>query len=454
MTAEAEYAAVPITVTVNGIKHDAVVEPRTLLVYFLREHLGLTGTHVGCDTSQCGACTVHLDGRAVKSCTILAAQANGAEIKTIEGLANGDIFHPVQEGFREKHGLQCGYCTPGMIMTAVHLLETNSNPTDDEIKHALEGNICRCTGYVNIVESVKWAAAKMGGKKMFPASFGYVAARSVEEALELMVKHGEDGKLLAGGHSLIPAMKLRLQSPRTLIDLGTVPGLRGVRQEGAELVIGALTVHADVAASELVRKHLPGLADAASVIGDLQVRNRGTIGGSVAHADPAADLPVILTALDASFAVRSPTASRTIAVDDFFTDFYTTAMNSDEILTEIHVPIPPAGMGSAYAKLPHPASGYVVVSAGALITRQASGTCASARIAIGGLSSGPVRAVATEIELQGKPLTPQMIAAAAAKAAEETDPVEDSYASAEYKRHVATIYARKAIEAAVERAKG
>jgi carbon-monoxide dehydrogenase medium subunit len=289
---------------------------------------------------------------------------------------------------------------------------------------------------------------------MFPASFGYVAARSVEEALELMVKHGEDGKLLAGGHSLIPAMKLRLQSPRTLIDLGTVPGLRGVRQEGAELVIGALTVHTDVAASELVRKHLPGLADAASVIGDLQVRNRGTLGGSVAHADPAADLPVILTALDASFAVRSPTASRTIAVDDFFTDFYTTAMNSDEILTEIHVPIPPAGMGSAYAKLPHPASGYVVVSAGALITRQASGTCASARIAIGGLSSGPVRAVATEIELQGKPLTPQMIAAAAAKAAEETDPVEDSYASAEYKRHVATIYARKAIEAAVERAKG
>jgi len=164
MTAEAEYAAVPITVTVNGVKHDAIVEPRTLLVYFLREHLGLTGTHVGCDTSQCGACTVHLDGRAVKSCTVLAAQANGAEVKTIEGLADGDAFHPVQEGFREKHGLQCGYCTPGMIMTAVHLLETNPNPSDDQIKHALEGNICRCTGYVNIVESVKWAAAKMGGK--------------------------------------------------------------------------------------------------------------------------------------------------------------------------------------------------------------------------------------------------------------------------------------------------
>jgi len=161
MTAEAEYAAVAISATVNGVKCDAVVEPRTLLVYFLRENLGLTGTHVGCDTSQCGACTVHLNGRAVKSCTVLAVQANGAQVKTIEGLADGDSFHPVQQGFQEKHGLQCGYCTPGMIMTAVHLLETNADPTDEEIKHALEGNLCRCTGYVNIVESIKWAAEKM-----------------------------------------------------------------------------------------------------------------------------------------------------------------------------------------------------------------------------------------------------------------------------------------------------
>jgi len=287
---------------------------------------------------------------------------------------------------------------------------------------------------------------------MFPANFGYVAARSVVDALQLMAKHGEDGKLLAGGHSLIPAMKLRLQSPQTLIDLGTVPGLRGVSLDGNSLVIGALTVHADVASSDLVRKHVPGLADAAAVIGDVQVRNRGTIGGSLAHADPAADLPVVLTALDASFVAQSPTGKRTISVDDFFTDFYTTALNSNEILTEIRVPIPAAGTGTAYAKLPHPASGYVVVSAAAMIVRRASGTCIASRIAIGGLGSGPIRAIATELELQGKPLTTQMIAAAAAKAAEETDPMEDSYASAEYKRHVATVYARKAIEAAVERA--
>ena len=287
---------------------------------------------------------------------------------------------------------------------------------------------------------------------MFPASFGYVAAHSVEDALDLMAKHGEDGKLLAGGHSLIPAMKLRLQSPRTLIDLGTVAGLRGIRLDNNELVIGALTVHGDIAASDLVRKHLPGLAEAASVIGDMQVRNRGTIGGSVAHADPGADFPVILTALNAAFVVQSKAGTRIISVDDFFTDFFTTAMNANEILTEIHVPLPGAASGSAYTKLPHPASGYIVVSAGALITRQASGTCTASRIAIGGLGSGPLRAIATEMELQGKPLTPQLIISAAAKAADESDPVDDPYASADYKKYVATVYARKAIETAVERA--
>jgi aerobic carbon-monoxide dehydrogenase small subunit len=150
-----------VGLTVNGVKRQADVQPRLLLVHFLRERLGLTGTHVGCDTSQCGACTVHIDGRAVKSCTVFTVQAEGAEITTIEGLAKDGQLHPVQEGFREKHGLQCGFCTPGFIMNAVSLLETNPRPTEDEIKTALEGNLCRCTGYLNIVEAIKWAAEQM-----------------------------------------------------------------------------------------------------------------------------------------------------------------------------------------------------------------------------------------------------------------------------------------------------
>jgi aerobic carbon-monoxide dehydrogenase medium subunit len=288
---------------------------------------------------------------------------------------------------------------------------------------------------------------------MLPASFGYLAARSVEEALQLLTQHGDDAKLLAGGHSLIPAMKLRLASPRYLIDLGSVPGLRGVRIDGESLAIGALTVHADIAASDLVCKRLPGLADAASMIGDVQVRNRGTVGGSVAHADPAADLPVILTALNASFVLQSASGNRTVGTQDFFIDFYTTTIAANEVLTEIRVPLPPSGAGTAYAKLPHPASGYVVVSAGVLIHRQPSGQCESARIAIGGMGSNPIRAAATEAALQGQPLTPDVIAKAAAKAADGTDPDDDSYASADYKRQVATVYARRAIEAAVERAR-
>jgi len=153
----------PIAITVNGKVRKAHVEPRTLLVHFLREHLNLTGTHIGCDTSQCGACTVLVDGRSAKSCTMFAVQADGAEVKTIEGFAQNGDLHPVQEGFWECHGLQCGYCTPGMIVTAAQLLDRNANPSREEICHGLDGNLCRCTGYQHIIEAVEYAAKKAAG---------------------------------------------------------------------------------------------------------------------------------------------------------------------------------------------------------------------------------------------------------------------------------------------------
>jgi aerobic carbon-monoxide dehydrogenase small subunit len=149
---------VPVRLSVNGVEHQLEVEPRLLLVHALRDNLGLTGTHVGCDTSNCGACTVHLEGRAVKSCTVLAVQADGAEVTTIEGMGTEDQLHPLQEAFWNDHGLQCGYCTPGMIMAAAGLLADNPNPTEEEVRHALEGNLCRCTGYHNIVRAVLDAA--------------------------------------------------------------------------------------------------------------------------------------------------------------------------------------------------------------------------------------------------------------------------------------------------------
>ena len=158
-----------VTVEVNGQSYSRDVEPRTLLVHFVREHLGLTGTHVGCETTTCGACTVLLDGDAVKSCNVLAVQADGMKVTTVEGLAKGSELHPIQEGFWEEHGLQCGYCTPGFLMATVQLLERNPNPSEDEIRHGLDGNLCRCTGYHNIVKAVKYAAEKMQGQQAVAA---------------------------------------------------------------------------------------------------------------------------------------------------------------------------------------------------------------------------------------------------------------------------------------------
>lgn len=164
-----------ISMTVNGRQVTGDVEPRTLLVHFIREELALTGTHIGCETSYCGACTVHVDENATKSCTMLAVQAEGADIKTIEGMADDDELHPVQEGFWERHGLQCGYCTPGMIMSSAALIADNPNPTEQEIRHGIEGNLCRCTGYHNIVKSIEYAAAKMRGETPPPAEWDEVS---------------------------------------------------------------------------------------------------------------------------------------------------------------------------------------------------------------------------------------------------------------------------------------
>ncbi|MDI3339354.1 MAG: (2Fe-2S)-binding protein [Sphaerobacter sp.] len=163
---------VPISVTVNGEVRQAAVEPRLLLVHFIREVLGLTGTHIGCDTTSCGACTIHLNGKPVKSCTVFAVQADGAEIRTVEGLEQDGRLHPVQEGFWQEHGLQCGFCTPGMMMTAVALLEANPNPDEAEIRRAISGNLCRCTGYVNIVKAIRYAAEKMRQPEVAPAVAG------------------------------------------------------------------------------------------------------------------------------------------------------------------------------------------------------------------------------------------------------------------------------------------
>ena len=289
---------------------------------------------------------------------------------------------------------------------------------------------------------------------MYPAAFEYHAPTSVQDALGLLTRLKDDAKLLAGGHSLIPMMKLRLAQPKHLIDLRKVPGLGGVKEESGALAIGAMTTHYQVESSALVKSKIPVLAEVGGIVGDPAVRNLGTIGGSLAHADPAADWPAAVIALGAEFVCEGPKGRRTVKVDDWFQGLMSTAVREDEILVQIRVPIWPAGSGAAYMKFPHPASRFAVVGAAAALTLDAKGACTKAGVGITGAGTKAVRAKGVEAGLTGKVLDAAVIEAAAQKAAEGVDVQADLQGSVEYKSHLCRVFARRAIEAAVKRAKG
>jgi carbon-monoxide dehydrogenase medium subunit len=286
---------------------------------------------------------------------------------------------------------------------------------------------------------------------MYAPSFDYHRAGSLAQAQELLATY-PGAKLLAGGHSLIPLMKLRLAAPETVIDIGRVPELRGITTVGELLRIGALTTHAELAASTEVRRGAAALAEAAAVVGDPAVRNRGTIGGNVAHADPASDLPTVLVALGARFVAVGARGERTIDAAEFFTGIMTTALDEDEILSAVLVPVAGSNQGSAYVKFAHPASRYAVVGAAASIKLE-SGTCAAASVAIGGLVPSARRAPRVERALIGRGTTDADLASAAAEVQHDLGEVNgDIFASADYRRAIAPVYIKRALSAAIARA--
>jgi carbon-monoxide dehydrogenase medium subunit len=286
---------------------------------------------------------------------------------------------------------------------------------------------------------------------MYSTNFDYQRAASVAEAIQIL-QANPGAKLLAGGHSLLPQMKLRVSQPSMLVDIGRVAELSGISLEGGSLKVGALTTHDTIANSALVQEHCPVLAKAAGQIGDQQVRNRGTLGGSLAHADPAADLPTVVIALGGTLHAAGPGGSREIAAGDFFTDLFTTALAPNEVLTAISLPAYGAGTGGSYQKHAHPASGYAVVGVAAIVMAS-GGKCTGARIVVGGATANPVRAAAAEAALDGQALDEANIAAAGAKVAEAiSDPIGDHYASGEYRRHLAGVLARRALASAAKRA--
>ncbi len=287
---------------------------------------------------------------------------------------------------------------------------------------------------------------------MIPAEFEYFAPSTQEEAISLLGRYGSEAKLLAGGQSLIPIMKLRLAQPRYIIDLGRLPDLSYIREEDGAVAIGALTTHHMLETSELLRAKLPLVPETAAVIADVQVRNRGTIGGSLVHADPAADLPATALALGAELRVVGPRGRRSIKADELFVGMLTTAVGADEMVTEVRFPLPPPRTGGAYVKVPNKASHYAIVGVAALVTLGGDGRCQQARIGLTGVGRKPLRAAATEAALVGKALDDRAIAEAAEKAAEGVEALSDIHASAEFRVHLTRVYSSRALESALSRA--
>jgi carbon-monoxide dehydrogenase medium subunit len=287
---------------------------------------------------------------------------------------------------------------------------------------------------------------------MYSANFDYHRARSLADVHRLLAAN-PGAKLLAGGHSLIPLMKLRLAAPPAVVDIGRIPELRGIARSGDTIRIGALTTHAEIAASADVQKAAAALAEAAGVVGDPAVRSRGTIGGNIAHADPASDLPTALVALDARIVVVGPSGERTIPAEGFFTGIMTTTLAADEVLTAIVVPAAARGEGSAYVKFSHPASRYAVIGVAASLI-VGNHQCSAARVAVGGLVPSARRAASVEKALVGKVLETAAIAAAATKGGSDLggEVSGDIFASASYRKAVAPVYVKRAIAAAAARA--
>ncbi|MGB9122686.1 MAG: xanthine dehydrogenase family protein subunit M, partial [Candidatus Angelobacter sp.] len=287
---------------------------------------------------------------------------------------------------------------------------------------------------------------------MIPASFDYIAAKSLDEAISLLAKHKDDAKILAGGHSLLPAMKLRLMQPKVLIDLGRIRDLSYIKEEGGQIRIGAMTTHFQVEISDLLRRSCPLLPETASHLGDMQVRNKGTIGGSLAHSDPAADWPAAILALDAELVATSAKGDRVIKATDFFVEMLTTSLQPGEILREIRIASGKGKPAQAYVKVRHPASGFAVVGVAVNLSIE-GGKCQSAAIGITGVSPKAYRASKVEGALKGNALDAKTLSAACAHASAGVEVNSDLYASAEYRKQLATVYTRRAIETAAGRTK-
>ena len=442
---------IEIAFTLNGRAERLRARSDARLLDLLREDLRLTGAKEGCGKGECGACTVVLDGQPVDSCLMMAYQADGAVVETIEGLARGERLHPLQEAFIEKGGVQCGICIPGMVLAAKALLDRKARPGYEDIRQGLAGNLCRCTGYTKIFEAVSAAAygtaASPPRPAIPPAAPGYYRPRSLEEALEILAQRPGEARPVAGGTDILVKAKDGVVSRESLFDLGAVPELRGIEERGDHLWIGAASTHTEMMESVLVARHAPALPAACAVVGGPQIRNRGTLGGNLANASPAADTVPPLYAADAVVETVSVSSRREVPVAEFFTGPRESVLARDELITGVKVPLR-RGVRGAFLRLgQRQAQAISKVSVAVAMTFR-DGRPDWVRVALGAVAPTVIRAREAEKALLGGGYQGLVRARDAVK--EEVKPIDDLRSSREYRREMAAVLLERAVRTVAE----
>jgi carbon-monoxide dehydrogenase small subunit/xanthine dehydrogenase small subunit len=439
-----------VSLTVNRRPVALRVPSDRRLLDLLREDLRLTGAKEGCGKGECGACTVLLDGQAVDACLMMACQADGASVETIEGLGEGEALDPLQDAFVEEGGVQCGICIPGMVLAARALLAGDPRPAPEAIREGLAGNLCRCTGYLKIFAAVARAAG--GAPAPAPAATrpGNAPAshrpRSLEAALELLALDGAR-RPLAGGTDLLVRAKDGVVDRATLIDVTAVPELRGIEERGDHLWIGAATTHAELLRSPAVARHVPALREACAVIGGPQVRNRGTLGGNLANASPAADTVPPLFAADAVIELVSVSERREVAIAEFFLGPRRTVLAPDELILGVRVPRRPH-VRAAFLRLGQRRAQAISKVSVAVAMTFREGRPDWVRVALGAVAPTVVRAPAAEAALlsggwEGLRRAREAVCA-------EARPIDDLRSTRDYRREMAGVLLERAVRRVAE----
>ena len=456
---------------VNGRSVEVAVPGGRRLLDVLRFDLGLTGSKEGCGEGECGACSVLLDGQAVDSCLMPVCQVAGHEVRTVEGLGGRGGPDPLQVALLDTGGVQCGFCTPGMLMAGRAFLDSGTAPTDAAVRESIAGNLCRCTGYGRIVDAIRTAAAAppapapeaesapgaaMGADepaRVRPfvelADPSATTPRTLDEAYARLAEGG--WRPVAGATDVLVERAAGAADRRGYLDLGTLDELRGIRLEGDALVLGAATTYADLRRDPLVAEHAAVLARMAREVGAAQIQNRGTLGGNIATASPAGDSLPLLLALDAEIVVGGPRGERVIPADAFFLAYRHTALAPDELVLRIRVPLR-SGRIAVFRKVgARQAQAISVVSLAVSWRPGDDGAWRDVRVALGSVGPTPVRALDTEAALEGRQPTPEVASIAASALAGEISPIDDVRATATYRREVAARILARAVREAGSR---